>query len=53
MCKRLLTPWAVSKRKWDTREDEGKSMMHTLQMSWNEVTSNSEEIKPVALMSYA
>ena len=24
---RKLTPWAVSEKKWDTKEDEGKSMM--------------------------
>ena len=27
---RELTPWAVSKKKWDTKEDKGKSMMRAL-----------------------
>ena len=51
---RESTPWAVSKKKWDTKEDEGKSMMmHALYLlqyaCWAEVTSISEKIKPVAL----
>ena len=50
------TAWAVSKKKWDTKEDKGKSMMRALcivvcqkGMSLDEVTSDSEKIKPVAL----
>ena len=26
----ILTPWAVSKKKWDTKEDKGKSVMCAL-----------------------
>ena len=51
-----LTPWAVSKMKWDTKEDKGKSMMHALYvlgmpngMSWDGAMLNSEKIKPEAL----
>ena len=25
-----FTPWAVSKKKWDTKEDKAKSMMRAL-----------------------
>ena len=25
-----IDPWAVSKKKWDTKEDKGKSMMYAL-----------------------
>ena len=28
------TPWTVSKKKWDTKVDKGKSMMHTLYVLW-------------------
>ena len=48
-----LTPWAVSKKKWDTQEDKSKSMMRALYVLQHvcqaEATSNSEKIKPVAL----
>ena len=30
LCYRKLTPWAVSEKKWDTKEVKGKSMMHAL-----------------------
>ena len=29
-----LTPWGVSKRKWDTKEDKGRSMMRALYVLW-------------------
>ena len=47
--------WLSAKKKWDTKEDKGKSMMHALYvqgvycgtpkgMSRDEVMSNSEQI---------
>ena len=51
-----LTPWTVSKKKWDTKEDKGKSVTRAFTYcgmpkgtSTDEVTSNSEKSKPVAL----
>ena len=48
-----LTPFAVSKDEWDTKEDTSKSMKKYCSMpkdtSWAELTSNSEKIKPVTL----
>ena len=51
------TPFAVSKDEWDTKEDTGKSMKNALYilryakgMCLAEATSNSEKIKPVALV---
>ena len=48
-----LTPFAVSKDEWHTKEETGKSMKNVLYVpkgtSWAEATSNSEKIKPVAL----
>ena len=48
--------WLSAKRKWDTKEDKGKSMMHVLYilryakgMSWDEATLNSKKIKSIAL----
>ena len=29
-----LTSWAVSKKKWDSEEDKGKSMMSALYKLW-------------------
>ena len=49
------TLFTVSKNEWNTKEDTGKSLKNTLHVrmpkgiSWAEVTSNSEKIKPVAL----
>ena len=55
-CCRESTPCAVSKAKWDTKEDTGKSMRHALYVLWYakrhllaEATLNSEKIKPVVL----
>jgi len=48
-----LTFFTVSKDKWNTKEDTGKSLKNTLHVlrctSRAEATSNSEKIKPVAL----
>jgi len=48
-----LMLFTVSKDKWNTKEDTGKSLKNSLHMpkgtSWAEVMSNSEKIKPVAL----
>ena len=51
-----LTPFTVSKDEWNTKEDTGKSLKNTLTVlryakgtSRAETTSNSENIKPVAL----
>ena len=49
-----LTPCAVRKDEWDTKEDTGKSMKHEFYALQNsirrvEVTSDSERIKPIAL----
>ena len=51
------TPSAVSKDKWDTKEDTGKSMKHALYILWYakrnsqaDVMSNSEKIRPIALV---
>ena len=48
-----LTPFAVSKDEWDTKEDTGKSTIKcTVRAAICQkarVTSNSEKIKPVAL----
>ena len=55
-----LTPFAVSKDEWDTKEDTGKSMKNALYVVTTycgmpkgtcpaEATSHSEKIKPVAL----
>ena len=51
-----LILFAVSKDKWDTKEDTGKYMKNALYVlryakstSLAEVTSDSEKIKPVAL----
>jgi len=50
------TLFAVSKDKWNTKEDTGKSMKNALYVQWYgkriEATSNSENIKPVALVSH-
>ena len=59
-CITLSIPWAVSKKKRDTKKDKGESMtraLYTLQYakcmpkgtSLDETTSNSEKIKPIAL----
>jgi len=47
----------VSKDKWDTKEDTGKSMKNALYVQWHgkrhlraEAMSNSKKIKPVALV---
>ena len=54
-----FTPLAVSKDEWDTKENSGKSMKNTLCVPWYdmpkgtsqaEATSNSENIKPLALV---
>ena len=44
-------PCTVSKDKWDTKKDTGKSVKHTLYVLQAEATSNSEKIKPI--LSYA
>ena len=51
-----LIPFIVSKTKWNTKKDKGKSEMHLLYVyDWRKGTSqekamsNSEEIKPVAI----
>jgi len=50
---RKLTPFVVSKDKWDTKEGLCKSMKNALYVQWHGkrhlLTSNSEKIKPVAL----
>ena len=47
-----LTSWAVSKKKWDTKEDKGKSMMCALYTSWDKATSNSEKNQAHSLSRY-
>ena len=51
------TLFTVSKDEWNTKEDTGKSMKNVLHILWyakstsqGEMTSNSEKIKPVALL---
>ena len=55
-CYHESTPWAVCKKKWDTKEEKGKSMMCALYVLWyakgmsrDKVTLNSDKIKPVIL----
>ena len=53
-CYHESTPCAVSKDKWDTKENTGNSTKHIhcgmpKGTSWAEVMSNSEKTEPVAL----
>ena len=50
-CYHELTPWIVSKKKWDTKEVKGKSMMRAfyIHLRMDETTLNSEKIKAVVL----
>ena len=34
LCYHESTPWDVSKKKWDTKEDKSKSMMCTMHVLW-------------------
>ena len=55
---RKSTSCTVSKDKWDTKEDTGKSMMDCTYcgmskvICWAEATSNSDKIKPVCSLSH-